>query len=326
MNKEHYNEMDLLKGIGIIAVYLGHSFNLSNLQWNDLLTYIYRSVYSFHLPLFFIVSGFLSNTGRDIQIQKFYKNKLKRLFIPYLFINFLDYIPRKLFPKLVNSQFEGIKEVLLYGTKISWFVYVLFILFLIFPLLEKFILKKDRYYLFGLLILILNVFKIGTDIKILSLGTVIYYLIYFYIGYQVKIVYKQNILNGIFTKKISYIIISILYLGFAYKYFYINLYTHILFAIIGTLFYLNFSIRLKEREKIYRFLKFCGNNSMTIYLIEGFITVIIRVILLKIIPIKNEEFMMTIFFLLRIGIVYVITKFIIIKSSMLCFLLGARKE
>lgn len=328
MNKEHYNEMDLLKGIGIIAVYLGHSFNLPNLPWNDFLTYTYRTVYSFHLPLFFLVSGFLSNTSKEIDFTKFYKNKLKRLFIPYLFINFIDFIPRTLFLRFVNSEFEGMREVLFYGTKISWFVYTLFILFLIFPILEKYIFMRDKYYIFGIVLLILNTFKIGTDIKFLSIGTIIYYLIYFYIGYQVKSIYKNKILNGIFTKKAFFIGVSILYLVFAWNYFYINLYTHIIFALIGSLFYLNIFIRMNEKSKSYSLLKFCGSNSMTIYLIEGFITVVVRVILLKIVKLSetNVEVVVITFFLIRVVIAYIAVKYIIIKSSILSFLLGARKE
>lgn len=328
MNKEHYNEMDLLKGIGIIAVYLGHSFNLPNLPGNNFLIYIYRTVYSFHLPLFFLVSGFLSNNSKEIDFTKFYKNKIKRLFIPYLFINFIDFIPRTLFPQLVNSEFEGIKEVLFYGTKISWFVYTLFILFLIFPILEKYIFRKDKYYIFGIVLIILNTFKIGTDIKFLSIGTIIYYLIYFYIGYQVKNIYKDKILNGVFTKKVFFIGVSIIYLVFAWNYFYINLYTHIIFALIGSLFYLNIFIRMNEKSKSYSLLKFCGSNSMTIYLIEGFITVVVRVILLKIVKLSesNAETFVITFFLIRVVIAYIAVKYIIIKSSILSFLLGARKE
>ena len=328
MNKEYYNEMDLLKGIGIIAVYLGHSFNLPNLPWNDFLAYIYRSVYSFHLPLFFLVSGFLSNASREINFFKFYKNKIKRLFIPYLFINFIDFIPRTLFPQLVNSEFEGIKEVLFYGTKISWFVYTLFILFLIFPILEKYIFSKDRYCIFGVVLLILNTFKIGTDISFLSIGTIIYYLIYFYIGYQVKKIYKGKILDGIFTKKIFFIGVSILYLVFAWKYFYINLYTCIIFALVGTLFYLNIFIRLDKNNRLFKLLKFYGSNSMTIYLIEGFITVVIRAILLKVVGLSklNIEIFILLFFFIRVVIAYMVTKYIITKSSVLSFLLGARKE
>ena len=326
MKKEHYNEIDVLKGLGIIAVYLGHSFNLSGLNFNEVVIYIYRSMYSFHLPLFFLISGFLSNTGKEINLKKFYINKIKRLWIPYLFINFIDYFPRTLFPNLVNSEFEGIREVMFYGTKISWFIYTLFILFMIFPILEKYIFIKDKYYIFGIVILLLNIFKVGTDIKIFALGSVIYHLIYFYIGYIIKNIYRDKILNRKVVDNKIFLLISILYLAFSYKYFYLNLYTHIIFALIGSLFYFNISIRLNSGKKIYNFLKFCGNESLTLYLLEGFITVFYRVFLFKFISLEYSYLTISLFFILRVITGYLVIKYIIIKSSILSFLLGTRKE
>ena len=326
MKKEHYNEIDVLKGLGIIAVYLGHSFNLSGLNFNEVMIYIYRSMYSFHLPMFFLISGFLSNTGKEIKLKKFYINKIKRLWIPYLFINFIDYFPRTLFPNLVNSEFEGIREVLLYGTKISWFIYTLFILFMIFPILEKYVFSKDKYYISGIIILLLNIFKIGTDIKLFALGSVIYHLIYFYIGYIIKDIYKKNFLNGKMVDKKVFILISILYLGFSYKYFYFNLYTHIIFALIGSFFYFNISMRLNSNNTIYNFFKFCGNESLTLYLLEGFITVFYRIFLFKFVSMEYSFLTVSLFFILRVTTGYLVIKYIIIKSSILSFLLGTRKE
>ena len=52
--KERYKELDLMKGIGIILVYFGHSFNLKpgNIMANYFITDLYN-IYSFHMPLFF---------------------------------------------------------------------------------------------------------------------------------------------------------------------------------------------------------------------------------------------------------------------------------
>ncbi|WP_294725539.1 acyltransferase family protein, partial [uncultured Fusobacterium sp.] len=195
--KERYKELDLMKGIGIILVYLGHVFNLYGLKWNVLFIFLYRTTYSFHMPLFFFISGLLSNTDKEISLEKFYKGKIKRLLVPYLFINFIDFIPRTLFPQFVNSEFGGVKEILFYGTKISWFVYTLFIIFMIFPILEKYILKKDKYHLFGMLLIVLNYLKIFENIEIFSINLVLNYLVYFYIGYIIKPLYKEKIINGV---------------------------------------------------------------------------------------------------------------------------------
>ena len=324
--KKRYDELDLMKGIGIILVYLGHSFNFPNFKWTKIFLFLGSTTYSFHMPLFFFISGLLSNTNKKIILEKFYKGKIKRLLIPYLFINFIDFIPRTLFPKLVNSEFGGIKEVLFYGTKISWFVYTLFIIFIIFPILEKYIFKKDRYYLFGLFLIILNYLKIFKNIEIFSLNKVVIYLLYFYLGYIIKPFYKEKIKNGIGSQNLIFFIIGIVFLSLSYKYYYINYFSSILFAILGILFVLNLSLRIKVDTNIYKFLTFLGINSLTFYLIEGFITVVYRVILLRIIPIEKSYLLVSVFFILRVLTAYIIVKLIIVKSSILSFLLGASVE
>lgn len=324
--KERYKELDLMKGIGILLVYLGHSFNLPQLDWNKIFVFLGNTVYSFHMPLFFFISGLLSNTNKEINLEKFYKGKIKRLLVPYLFINLVDFFPRTLFPKLVNSEFGGAKEILFYGTKISWFVYTLFGIFMIFPLLDKYILKKDKYYLFGIFLVVINYLKVFNNIEIFSLTKVINYLLFFYIGYIIKPFYKEKIKNGIGSQNLTFLIISIIFLSLSYKYYYLNYFNGIIFAVLGILFVLNISLRIKEDTNIYKFFNFLGINSLTFYLIEGFITVVHRVILLRIIPIEKSYLLVNTFFILRVLTAYIIVKFIIVKSSVLSFLLGASVE
>lgn len=324
--KERYKELDMMKGIGILLVYLGHSFNLYGLKWNSLFLFLYRTTYSFHMPLFFFISGLLSNTDKELDLKKFYKGKLKRLLIPYFFINLIDYIPRRLFPQLVNSKFGGIREVLFYGTKISWFVYTLFVIFMIFPLLDRYIFKKDKYCIFGLFLIVLNYLKIFENIEIFSLNAVVSYLLYFYIGYIIKPFYNEKIKNGVGNQSFNFFIISIVFLSFSYKYFYINYFNTIFFAILGILFVLNISLRIEEDTNIYKFFYFLGINSLTFYLIEGFITVVYRVLLLRIISIEHSYLLVSVFFILRVLTAYLIVKFIIVKSLILSFLLGASAE
>lgn len=324
--KERYKELDLMKGIGILLVYLGHSFNLPRLAWNKLFIFLGNTAYSFHMPLFFFISGLLSNTNSKINLKKFYKGKIERLLVPYFFINFIDFFPRTLFPQLVNSKFGGIKEILFYGTRISWFVYTLFGIFMIFPLLDKYILKKDKYYLFGIFLVAINYLKVFNNIEIFSLNKVVNYLLFFYIGYIIKPFYKEKIKNGIGGQNLTFFIISFVFLGFSYKYYYLNYFSSVFFAVLGVLFILNISLRIEEDTKIYKAFNFLGINSLTFYLIEGFITVVYRVILLRIIPIEHSYLLVSVFFILRVLTAYIIVKFIIVKSSILSFLLGASVE
>ena len=327
--KERYNELDLIKGIAIILVFLFHSLQMGKygfINLNNLTKIIFINAQYFMMPLFFIISGFLSNSGKEYSLEKYYIGKLKRLLVPYLFINFIDFIPRTLFPNLVNSKFGGIKEVLFYGTKITWFVYTLFIIFLVFPFIEKFIIKKDKYYLFGIFILFINYLSFTEKIELFAINTATYYFIYFYLGYIIKPIYKEKIYNGIFTSNKFFIILSVIFLGLFYKFLLVNFFTKILFVLMSILFYLNITKRIKENSEIYNLLKFFGVNSLTFYLFDGFAAVICRTIILKIIPIEKTFLCIGMLFISKTLLMFIVIKLLIVKSLILSFLLGASVE
>lgn len=74
--------IDIIKGILIICVVLGHS----NINYSDILFW-------FHMPLFFIINGYLWK-NKDIKLSVFIRDKMKRLLIPWLFYFIcLDLIP-----------------------------------------------------------------------------------------------------------------------------------------------------------------------------------------------------------------------------------------
>ena len=66
---------NIIKGIGIIAVVVGHS---------HCPVYLHDIIYSFHMPLFFILSGFLFKEKYFNQKRTFLKKKIYSLYIPYV--------------------------------------------------------------------------------------------------------------------------------------------------------------------------------------------------------------------------------------------------
>lgn len=74
------NWIDALKGIGIMLVVLGHHSLPAALD-----TYIF----SFHMPLFFFISGFLFDFGKYSKSgANFVKGKFRSLLLPYSFLHF----------------------------------------------------------------------------------------------------------------------------------------------------------------------------------------------------------------------------------------------
>lgn len=82
--------VDYIKGIAILLVCIGHAATPSFLPRPHTYEYVVQAIYSFHMPLFFLISGFLSYKIIDINLKnnyiEFIKNKLYRLCIPFLTI------------------------------------------------------------------------------------------------------------------------------------------------------------------------------------------------------------------------------------------------
>lgn len=71
---ERINWIDTAKGYGIICVIIGHMATPGMTAW----------IYSFHIPLFFFLSGYLFNSNYTLNV--FLRHKFKSLFIPYFFL------------------------------------------------------------------------------------------------------------------------------------------------------------------------------------------------------------------------------------------------
>lgn len=72
MNNTRIKYLDIAKGIGIICVILGHM----SLKWVNIF------VYTFHMPLFFFISGYLTKKQPCVP---FILKKFRTLVVPYIF-------------------------------------------------------------------------------------------------------------------------------------------------------------------------------------------------------------------------------------------------
>ena len=98
MNRENF--IDASKGIGILLVVLGHVHNVP--------PYLQKWIYSFHMPLFFFISGYLFNSAmyKQYKTSEFIKNKLRSLIIPYFLMALICYFLFILFP-VISSILRG---------------------------------------------------------------------------------------------------------------------------------------------------------------------------------------------------------------------------
>ena len=95
--------IDIAKGIAIILVVFGHV--ITNGQSSDLLhlpvwTIIHNTIYSFHMPLFFFISGYLQKHCKredNKMIAKALFRKEICLLIPYALFSFLYLLSKVIF-------------------------------------------------------------------------------------------------------------------------------------------------------------------------------------------------------------------------------------
>lgn len=262
------NWVNNLKVIGIIAVVLGHIAS-------PLGTFIY----SWHMPLFFIISGFFINIESDCKTFLF-KN-FKRLLIPYFIFCFIGIFVEEFKRELLNRDpldiINTIKNMFLfmdsgalsghYG-QVLWFLPTLFFSKIMFFLLMKFIRNT-----FLILLLCFVLFVLSFHLELFfsldeSMNVVIFILIGFYI-YRIpdKFIFFISFLSMVFVFTILYFG-NIPILDIANKN-YGEPIVNLLWATCLIIMIISLLKKIKI-EKVQLYLDTIGLYAMTIYLIHPY--------------------------------------------------------
>lgn len=134
--------IDKLRGFAILLVVMGHLYLPYTVQGNS--HPVAEMIYSFHMPLFFFISGYLCEITHKIAMigyLNFVRKKVISLLIPYLFwvvaISFL------FTDKSITTFGDFILLFNFFPNKLFWFMPVLFLIMLIYMLQYKMFHKKD---------------------------------------------------------------------------------------------------------------------------------------------------------------------------------------
>lgn len=188
--KNRYTEIDIARGIGILFVVLGHSIKQTGVSagWIRILTYI---IYSFHMPLFFCLSGFVSAKILPMKRHErgvYALSRARRLLVPYFVIGLL-YIPLKL--KMSASAIKpfSVSDIwkLLIGQNPDvslWFLYILFLIELICALLVNTYNFRSIWY--GSFFLSVAIYWANLDIRTPK------YLFFFLMGIWVRLKFEDS--------------------------------------------------------------------------------------------------------------------------------------
>ena len=100
MKKDRVPFIDGLYAIGCILVLIGHSHSSDWSTFNGtVLQQVILFIYTFHMPLFFFVAGFLFQNSDSLQRRgygRWIADKSLKLLIPYFVLSYLGLVPKYL--------------------------------------------------------------------------------------------------------------------------------------------------------------------------------------------------------------------------------------
>lgn len=317
-----YDQIDALRGIAIFFVVLAHSIIVYpiNLRENQACDFLATWLASVHIPLFFVISGYcFSYTGN---YKHYIWKKAKRLLIPYIVFNIIDCIPRYLLPGLVNrSQTigESVWNIFFTGGE-YWFLYNLFIFFLIFPFVYQLINGNLFRQLCALGVTLILRFALPY-VEIFLLSSSFYYMFFFILGTMIKEHWGQKIWEikpnriylGIIIGVLSAIwILLIKFIPF--KQGIISL-TSALLGIFVLYLCMQYPLPI-------RLFKNFGKYSLQLYLLNGFLLVISRTIIVSVLGVTNPAFIIAFNMLVDFFLSYIVINCICAKIKPVKFIMG----
>ena len=134
--------VDDVKVIACILVVLGHFFQSMTkaniLSENDLYEWFNTTIYYFHVPLFFICSGYLYQKYSKVNsVGSWYRNIAKKVLalgVPYATFTTATWVLKKLFSSSINGRVGGFIDTLIFEPAAPyWYLYALFFIFLVTP-------------------------------------------------------------------------------------------------------------------------------------------------------------------------------------------------
>ncbi|WP_296686386.1 acyltransferase [Flavobacterium sp.] len=183
--------IDSLKGFLIILVVLGHVIQITNKNFdNDI---IFRYIYSFHMPLFFVLSGFV-NFKKEFHFKVLYF-RLFQLIIPFFSWWFIKSVVIK------NESFIDSFVILMKSPDTGlWFLWVLFFCICIFYFLNfianKLSQRPEIILVFGALFL--YIIFLLSNFRWFGFQFISWYFMFFIIGFFIHkyefIINKYNYL------------------------------------------------------------------------------------------------------------------------------------
>lgn len=295
---KYIREVNYLKGIAILLMFIGHAATPTFLTRPFAYEVAVQFIYSFHMPLFFIVSGFLALKSIDVNLKNQYlllvKKRAIKLGIPFLFISIMTNFALTLVSGNISviSFLECIKTTIFYpelgAMGALWFLYALLIISILTPLITKIPFKVSI-----VIALLVNIFG-PQNIYFLAINRLSFFFVYYLIGIYIRKCYEDRQLKKIKNKNILIIgsvIFLVIYSLIIAKGLVLNktVFDIYMFScgIIGSLMMLLIVEKIKKYNRITKVFEAFGKYSMDIYIFSWFFQIVSMIVCTKILNVSN---------------------------------------
>ena len=285
-NTSRISWIDSCKGFAIILVVLGHvsyGYMAAECFPQDarFLEVLYNCIYSFHMPLFFTLSGFVfckAYCMKQGNAKERFLIKCLNLIWIYTIFSVLQWCFKMLFSGSVNQNVSINDLLLLYVSPMApyWYLYVLLIYYVVFHWCYR------RFELKHLILISLFAGIINNVIKMdctFPISQILYHMLFFVLGIFLASAWTQSSLpkwQG--AVSVALAICAVIYSGINGIDLIYPIKCGIAVVCVVAVIYLFTTVSILENNK---FLIFCGRFSLEIYVIHSFITAGNRTILPK---------------------------------------------
>lgn len=297
--KKRNDDISVSKGIGIILMVMGHAglvFPLDSI------------IYSFHMPLFFILSGYFYKVPEYLWHGSFIKKRIKSLWVPYVIWTIIGlflhnvfsclmsygdiYTYSEILKRMAHSFFFGGHDGCLFPG--FWFLKALFCASISIYFVT-FVFKKLNipvFFLIGIYficIVLLLLFKIDNNtLKGTLYGGIFILLGYIYRKYENSLLGDGNLLIVLLTciqVTSIYINPNADMLGYSKD----TILSYTFFAVTGTLLVYKISKRLKP-TLVKRTLVYIGDHTMPILILHGVVFKILNCLFIHMLDFPSIDY------------------------------------
>jgi len=316
-DKKYIPEMQLARGIGILFVTFGHSIPLDVAYPS-----VFNFIYSFHMPLFFFLSGFFAHKIIKVNsLSEWFASMRKNTFkfiVPYFMISLSFALIKYFIPHMVKRPVvwhDIFYIIVIYPLRnpalFLWFLYLIIIMRMITPFISRI-----NPWIFFIFLLLFQFFPV--DWEVFGVSWLLNYLIYYFMGIQAAMFKGQflNIMRKNWLTPILFILFITSFILLQHlKYPFFKFFA----ASFGTLFVISLCFSYTEILPK-ALLETLGSYSLQIYLLQFFFIFPLAYILKKI-EISDEVTIIATFFA---GLIFplLITKYVFPKSKILSFFYG----